>query len=108
MGADEASKSAEKKAAGYSGRFLVRMPSELHEQLALKAERQQVSLNRYVTDTLSSSVGLNGSQAQAGKEPSKAVRPRTLRMALVTNLAVVVVAGVVAVVLLVLALQRGI
>jgi RNA polymerase sigma-B factor len=99
--------SPEKK-TGYSGRFLVRMPSELHEQLALKAERQQVSLNRYVTDTLSSSVGLNGSNAQARKRPSEGVRPRALRMAVATNLAVVVVAGVIAVVLLVLALQRGI
>jgi len=34
--------------------------------------------------------------------------PRTLRMALATNVAVVVLAGVVAIVLLVLALQRGI
>jgi RNA polymerase sigma-B factor len=103
--ADEGSKAQEKKAAGYSGRFLVRMPSELHEQLAHTAERQQVSLNRYVTDTLSSAVGLNGSDR---KDRSEGVRPRTLRMALVTNLAVVVLAGVIAVVLLVLALQRGI
>lgn len=108
VGADEGSKAQEKKAAGYSGRFLVRMPSELHEQLAQTAERQHVSLNRYVTDTLSSSVGVNGSDAPARKESSGGVRPRTLRMALVTNLAVVVLAGVVAVVLLVLALQRGI
>ena len=106
VGADDGSNSQEKKKAGnYSGRFLVRMPSELHEQLALAAERDRMSLNRYVTDTLSSSVGLNGSDS---KEPSKGVRPRTLRMALVTNLAVVILAGVVAVVLLVLALQRGI
>jgi len=105
VGTDEGSKTQEKKAAGYSGRFLVRMPSELHEQLALKAERQQVSLNRYVTDTLSSSVGLTATDRE---ESSRGVRPRTLRMALVTNLAVVVLAGVVAVVLLVLALQRGI
>jgi hypothetical protein len=88
------------------------MPSELHEQLAAEAERQQVSLNRYVTHTLSSSVGLS---APDGKEPkeheepsSKGLRPRTVRMALATNLAIVVVAGVIAVVLLVLALQRGI
>ena len=106
VGADEGLD--KKKTAGYSGRFLVRMPSELHEELALAAERQRVSLNRYVTDTLSSSVGLNGSDAQAREERSTGLRPRTLRMALATNLAVVVLAGVVAVVLLVLALQRGI
>jgi len=101
MGADEP---GEKKAS-YSGRFLVRMPSELHEQLALTAEREQVSLNRYVTDTLSSSVGLTRPDR---KEPSGRLRARTLRVALATNLAVVVLAGVIAVVLLVLALQRGI
>jgi hypothetical protein len=93
------------KKASYSGRFLVRMPSELHEQLALTAERQRVSLNRYVTDTLSSSVGLTASDRE---EPSEGLPRRKLRMALATNLAVVVLAGVVAVVLLVLAIQRGI
>ena len=81
------------------------MPSELHEQLALTAEREQVSLNRYVTDTLSSSVGMT---AADGKEPSTGLRPRALRMALATNVAIVVVTAVVAVVLLVLALQRGV
>jgi RNA polymerase sigma-B factor len=107
VGGDE---SREKK-AGYSGRFLVRMPSELHEQLAAEAERQQVSLNRYVTHTLSSSVGLSAPDRNEPKghdEPSKGLRPRTVRMALATNLAVVVLAGVIAVVLLVLALERGI
>ncbi|MGH2881646.1 MAG: sigma-70 family RNA polymerase sigma factor, partial [Solirubrobacteraceae bacterium] len=40
---------------GYSGRILVRMPSELHEQLSLAAEREEISLNRFVNDALSSS-----------------------------------------------------
>jgi len=103
---------------GYSGRFLVRMPSELHEQLSLAAEREEISLNRYVTDTLSSSVGPTSSGG--GDSPSAeaaavdaangsgGIKPRTLRMALATNIAIVVLAGVVAVVLLVLAVQRGI
>ena len=94
------------------------MPSELHEQLALAAERREVSLNRYVTETLSSSVGpassdrtetLPGARAPAGPaNGSERLRPRTLRMALATNVAVVVLAGAFAVVLMVLALQRGI
>jgi RNA polymerase sigma-B factor len=101
---------------GYSGRFLVRMPSELHERLAHAAERQEISLNRYVTDALSSSVGVtssDGMDPQAGTaagdpgNSSGRVTPRTLRMAVATNVAVVVLAGVVAVVLLVLAVQRG-
>lgn len=103
----------------YSGRFLVRMPSELHEQLSLAAEREEVSLNRYVTDALSSCVGMTSpdrteSPAGAPAVPADADRrptrmtPGKLRMALATNIAVMVLAGVVAVVLLVLALQRGI
>lgn len=100
----------------YSGRFLVRMPSELHEQLKLAAERDEISLNRYVTDALSTSVGV--ASADRGHAPAGSrdaadrakdrTTTRTLRMALATNVAVVVVAGVVAVVLMVLALQRGI
>lgn len=107
-----------KASPSHSGRFLVRMPSELHEQLALAAERREVSLNRYVTDTLSSSVGLASSDhtdsppgspgAPGPAKGSDRLRPRTLRMALVTNLVVVVLAGMIAVVLMVLALQRGI
>ena len=95
----------------YSGRFLVRMPSELHEQLSLAAEREEISLNRYVTDALSTSVGLDRAESTAAARPASDKDPRTtrrLRMALATNAAVVVLAAVVAVVLLVLALQRGI
>lgn len=99
--------SRSKAATGYSGRILVRMPSELHEQLAQAAESEDVSLNRYVTQALSSTVHRDG-----GVETEDAAAPpmqgRTLRLALATNFAIVVVAAVVAVVLLVLALQRGI
>jgi RNA polymerase sigma-B factor len=108
-----------KSAAGHSGRFLVRMPSELHEQLARAAEREEVSLNRFVTDALAAAVapGQRTHQPAAGRraagadesQPAVARRPaRALRVALATNLAVVVIAGLVAVWLLVLALQRGI
>ena len=90
---------------GYSGRILVRMPSELHEQLAAAAEREDISLNRYVNDALSSSV--DGTKDDADRGGRRRSVP-ALRVALATNLVIVVVAGVVAVVLLVLALQRGI
>lgn len=85
---------------GYSGRVLVRMPTELHEQLARAAEREDVSLNRYVTQALSTCV-----------DPPERHVPQTaraLRAAVATNLAVVVVAGVAAVILFVLAMQQGI
>jgi RNA polymerase sigma-B factor len=95
---------------GYSGRILVRMPSELHEQLAHAAEREEVSLNRFVNDALSSSVDGPGSTPDDVDEDgpsSLRLSARAIRVALATNVAIVVVAGVAAVVLLVLAVQRG-
>ena len=118
-----------KTATGYSGRILVRMPSELHEQLALAAEREDVSLNRYVNEVLSNSIepaaapdaasnsaaGPQAASPDAAGPDADGHGPRSerlpgggLRLALATNLAVVVIATVVAVVLLVLALERGI
>jgi predicted HicB family RNase H-like nuclease/transcriptional regulator with XRE-family HTH domain len=108
-----------RKARSHSGRFLVRMPKSLHEQLARAAEREQVSLNRYVTDALAAAIARSeleqppaGSEplaAQIDPAPSAANAPmRAFRVALATNLVVVVLAGLVALVLLVLALQRGI
>ena len=99
--------------SSYSGRFLVRMPSELHEQLALAAERGQVSLNRYVTDALADAVSPTPPAAATAPDvgagaPARRAPGRSLRVALAANLVVVIVAGLVAVALLVLALQRGI
>jgi RNA polymerase sigma-B factor len=91
-----------KSGPGYSGRFLVRMPGELHEQLALAAERREVSLNRYVNEALSSSVGSAPAGGDAAPARSK------VRMALVANVVIVVLAAGAAIVLLVLALERGI
>jgi hypothetical protein len=96
----------------------VRMSGDLHQQLAQAAEREQVSLNRYVTDALAESVTGESAQAQAAAptpEPDSAADGastardprRTLRMVLAANLVVVVLAGTVAVVLLVLAIQQS-
>ncbi len=132
-----AGKPAAKPAAGYSGRFLVRMSGDLHQQLAQAAEREQVSLNRFVTDALAESVtGESAHEPDAGaaaepdagpaqepdagaaaqpatsvSDPSPAERTRnprrTLRMVLAANVVVVVLAGTIAIVLLVLALRQG-
>lgn len=37
----------------YSGKFMVRVPPELHRQLALKAAEEDISLNRLVSAKLS-------------------------------------------------------
>lgn len=42
---------------GYSGRFVVRIPSTLHAELAHAAERENVSLNSFTVGVLASSVG---------------------------------------------------
>jgi predicted HicB family RNase H-like nuclease len=38
----------------YSGKFMVRVPPELHRRLALKAAEEDISLNRLVSSKLSS------------------------------------------------------
>jgi RNA polymerase sigma-B factor len=111
--ADAPDELAAKPAATHSGRFLVRMPGALHQQLAQAAEREQVSLNRFVTEALATTIS-HTPPAVERDEPAGAATPRTpppartIRMVLAANLIVVILAAVVAVVLLVLALQRGI
>lgn len=41
----------------YSGRFVVRVPSSLHRDLAVTARREGVSLNTFVVATLSRALG---------------------------------------------------
>lgn len=96
------------KASGPSGRFLVRMPSELHQELTHAAEREQVSLNRFVTETLAQSLSVEPGAPSATGAPPAPARRRSFRMLVAANLVVIVVAAVAAVVLLVLALERGI
>ena len=76
------------------------MPTELHERLAQAAEQEDVSLNRFVTQALATRV-----DSPERHVPQAA---RALRVAVATNLAIVVLAGIVAIILFVLAIQRGI
>lgn len=41
----------------YSGRFIIRVPKDVHRDLAAAAARQGVSLNLYVASTLARAVG---------------------------------------------------
>ncbi len=107
----------------YSGRLLLRMPSTLHAELAQAAEREGTSLNQLIVGRLSRSVGLSGEEAEAADGPSQAGSPpvggeagevatsprqsRTLTIALAVNLVVMLVAGAIAVVLLVVAWRGG-
>jgi HicB-like protein involved in pilus formation len=88
--------------SGYSGRLLLRMPRALHAQLAHLAERDGISLNQLIIGTLARSVESPVEDAEAAA-PKARPEPRLLTLALAVNLVVIVVAGVIAVVLLVAA-----
>ena len=90
-----------KARTGHSGRLMLRMPQSLHAELARAAEREDVSLNQYITNTLSASLSWRAPDDRAASSP------RWLPAAIVTNIVVVVIAGLVALVLLLVALQQG-
>ena len=97
-----------KARAGHSGRLMLRMPQSLHAELAEAAEREEVSLNQYITNTLSAGVGWHtDSSGDAGHESERGAPPKWLPAAIVTNIVVVVIAGVIALILLVVALSQG-
>jgi RNA polymerase sigma-B factor len=100
--------SEERPKDGYSGRLLLRMPQSLHAELAEAAEREEVSLNQFITNTLAAATRWHrpdGQADEADEEPRTS--PRWLPAAIVTNIVVVAIAGIVALVLLVVAWQQG-
>jgi RNA polymerase sigma-B factor len=132
---DQAAK--RRPSASHSGRFLVRMPGALHTQLAHAAERDHLSLNRFITNVLTTAVSPRsavvaepGAAAQRATQPAAqthegptaqalemsriarerrgaTTRSRGFRLALATNVALIVITAVAAIVLLVLALHNG-
>ena len=98
---DTAPASGAKARAGHSGRLMLRMPQSLHADLVQAAEREEVSMNQYITNTLASSLGWHSEEKQAGTPP------RWLPAAIVTNIVVVLIAGAIALGLLIIALQQG-
>jgi RNA polymerase sigma-B factor len=100
--APEPKPEAEPKAqAEHSGRLMLRMPQSLHTELARAAEREEVSLNQFITNTLAAAMHWH-TENEPAPQP-----PRWLPAAVVTNIVVVVIAGVIAVVLLIVAWQQG-
>ena len=94
--------------ARYSGRLMLRMPQSLHADLAEAAEREEVSLNQYITNTLAAGVGWRTEGAgEAPAERDSRAPPRWLPAAIVTNTVVVLLAGIIALILLVVALEQG-
>lgn len=115
-----------RSASGHSGRLLLRMPQSLHAELARAAEVREVSLNSFIASSLAGTVGLASPEEETQTSSralvkrgssrdspmaelvgSSSSRARLVRLALVTNLVVLLVAGLVAVVLLIVAWQQG-
>jgi hypothetical protein len=84
-----------------SGRLLLRMPPDLHGELAQAAERDGSSLNSYIIARLGESVGRasNGT----GEAAPGALSSTTLRRLLIANVVTVTVASLAAVVILLIA-----
>jgi antitoxin HicB len=113
-----------KTTQSHSGRLLLRMPQSLHAELARAAERERVSLNQFITDALSGSLGwrspdreidsVRGTRAvsvggfdstdEAGRSTAD-LRSRFPTAVFVANGIIVALAAVVAIVVLIVALR---
>ena len=93
---------ADEERQSFSGRLLLRMPPALHAEVSRKAELERTSINQFITAAVASAVGWNGA---GGEEERPGARPsrRALGIALVANLVVVAVTGLVALALLIAA-----
>lgn len=103
----EAPAPSSKARSGHSGRLMLRMPQSLHAELAKAAEHEDVSLNQFITNTLAASLSWHTTEEEPAPEGDSGPSPRWLPAAILTNIVVVVIAGVIALVLLVVALQQG-
>ena len=94
--------------AKHSGRLLLRMEPSLHAELARAAEREEVSLNQFVSNALAGAVGWRGGAGVvSGDDRARSAAPeRAWTPGLVANAAVVAIAAIIAIVLLVIALQN--
>jgi hypothetical protein len=107
---EEAASQAEPPArqrATHSGRLMLRMPQSLHAELVEAAEREDVSLNQFITNTLAASVGWHVEGGELPGTPEPPQTPGWLPAALVTNIVVIVIAGLLALALLIVALTQA-
>ena len=99
-----------RSAASHSGRLLVRMPQSLHAELARAAERDEISLNQFITSSLASAVNWRGPGVEPlamSSDADSQPRTRALRTALMANVLLLVLIAVLAIALLVVAVSRG-
>jgi RNA polymerase sigma-B factor len=84
-----------------SGRLLLRMPPDLHGELAQAAEREGTSLNGYIISRLQASVGRTVEDETAGT--TAGLSTPSLRRLLIANVVTVGLASLAALVLLLVA-----
>jgi antitoxin HicB len=105
-----------KRPSTHSGRLLLRIPQDLHSEVARRAEGEEVSLNGYITSLLAGTVGWGqgaetASIAANGSKPGSRApappRPRFTSSSSVANTLIVLVAGIAALVLVLTMLQNG-
>jgi predicted RNase H-like HicB family nuclease len=109
-----------KSAQSHSGRLLLRMPQTLHAELARAAERERVSLNQFITDALSGSLGWRAPNRETARatrvvpeeqlegEPGtsrRSERPRVTNALFIANVVIVGLAAIVAIVVLIATLR---
>lgn len=103
-------------ASTHSGRLNLRMPQSLHAAVARAAEREDVSLNQFITGSLAGAVGWrqenHSGDTEAGEvEPDLPSRSRSagawLRRALLANAVLLALAGLAAIALLVVVLTQS-
>jgi RNA polymerase sigma-B factor len=107
---------APRDASSYSGKLMLRMPGSLHAELARAAERDNVSLNQFITSSLAGVVGWRSPNGAAGA-PAGAVGPQPderagsgggwLKRAILANAVLLALAGIAAAALLVVALTHA-
>jgi hypothetical protein len=86
-----------------SGRLLLRMPPGLHGELTRTAEQQGTSLNGYIIARLTESVGWSADGDAPEALPAERADGRTLMWLLVANVVAVSLAGLAAIVILLVA-----
>jgi RNA polymerase sigma-B factor len=104
--AKDPGKTKPRPTATHSGRLLIRMPQSLHADLAQAAEHEDVSLNQFITNALSSAVSWRRSERIAAEAAPGAAPQPAARKALVANVVLLAVIAVFALVLLVVALSQ--
>jgi RNA polymerase sigma-B factor len=94
-------------APSHSGRLLIRMPPALHAELARAAERNQVSLNQFITSSLATAVASDDRAKLGGAAGGAAAQPAPARSrVLAANLVLLAVIAVLALVLIAIAISR--